>query len=92
MMVVAPRGFGNAGEQMYHFVPGIFDEPGFHTCNDGCPYSDLIGKGDCSRLLITGRHEIAERTRASRAINRRALSWGDRFWEFLDNFISSRTR
>jgi hypothetical protein len=35
-MIVTPPGIANAGEQMYHFVPGLFDEPGFHTCKENC--------------------------------------------------------
>ena len=41
MMVVAPLGIANAGAQMYHFVPGIFDEPNFDTCFLSCPYPTL---------------------------------------------------
>jgi len=88
MMVVAPRGFANAGEQMYHFVPGIFDEPGFHTCNKGCPYPSLIAKGDRTDLILTARHRLAEETRAARAAARQSLSWRGRVWEFFDNLMS----
>jgi hypothetical protein len=84
MMVVAPRGFANAGEQMYHFVPGMFDEPGFHACHEGCPYPSLIAKGDRTGLELTGRHGSAERARRARADARRSLGWRDRLWEFLD--------
>jgi hypothetical protein len=84
MMVIAPRGFANAGEQMYHFVPGIFDDPGFHTCNDGCPYPSLIAKGDRTGLMLTARHGLAEKTRSSRVEARRSLAWRDRLWELLD--------
>ena len=90
MMIVAPRGFANAGEQMYHFVPGIFDEPGFHTCNEGCPYPSLIAKGDRTGLVLTARHGSAEEARRARAAARRSLSWRDRWWEFSDTFLAKR--
>ena len=89
MTVIAPRGFANAGEQMYHFVPGIFDEPGFHTCNDNCPYPVLLAKGDRTGLTVTARHRRAESVRAARAADRRSLSWRDRLWEFFDNLLST---
>jgi hypothetical protein len=86
MMVVAPRGFANAGEQMYHFIPGIFDEPGFHTCNDGCPYPSLIAKGDRTGLALTASHGRAEDARKARAAVRRSFAWRDRLREFLDRY------
>lgn len=92
MMVVAPRGFANAGEQMFHFVPGIFDEPGFHMCNDGCPYPSLTAKGDRTGLILTAKHKRAEEIRAARAANRRAIPWRHRVLELLDKLVSSRVQ
>jgi hypothetical protein len=66
MMVIAPMGVSDAGEQMYHFVPGIFDQPKFRTCKDGCPYPGLMAKGDSTGLVVTARHKLAERMRAPR--------------------------
>ena len=34
MMVVAPLGVSNAGQQSYHFVPGIFDAPKFEDVGE----------------------------------------------------------
>ncbi|HEY3569913.1 MAG TPA: ThiF family adenylyltransferase [Thermoanaerobaculia bacterium] len=65
-MVVAPMGFANAGEQLYHFVPGIFEEPEFHTCKAGCVYPGLTAKGDRSGVTVTGRHPAAEKARDRR--------------------------
>jgi ThiF family len=72
LMAIGPRGFAVAGEQMYHFVPGIFDEPGFHPCRENCPYPNLIARGDSTGLLVTGRHTKAEEARKARAAARRA--------------------
>jgi hypothetical protein len=83
MMVIAPRGFANAGAQMYHFVPGIFDESAFGTCNEGCPYPKLTAKGDRSGLIVTAQHRRAKEIRAQRASQRKSLSWRDRLMERL---------
>jgi hypothetical protein len=63
MMVVAPLGVSNAGQQSYHFVPGIFDEPKFETCKENCLYPALIGRGDQANLAVTGQHKAAEANR-----------------------------
>jgi len=88
MMVVAPRVFANAGEQMYHFIPGMFDEPGFHSCNDLCPYPSLIANGDSTGLVVTARHARAEEARRARLAARRSLGWRDRAREFIDTFLT----
>lgn len=66
MMVIAPLDISNAGEQMYHFVPGIFDDPGLHTCKEGCLYPVFISKGDKAGIKVTGLHKRAEEIRARR--------------------------
>lgn len=60
MMVIAPLGISNAGEQMYHFVPGIFEKQGFNTCKEGCLYPGFISKGDRAGIKVTGFHKRAE--------------------------------
>lgn len=64
MMVVAPVGIRNAGQQSYHFVPGISEEPKFETCSESCPYPPLTAKGDRTGLVVTGRHNKAEKARS----------------------------
>ncbi len=66
MMIIAPMGMANAGAQMYHFVPGIFDEPDFRICNEGCPYPELEARGDSTGLIVTGFHGAAEEARRKR--------------------------
>ena len=62
-MVIAPLGSSDAGEQMYHFVPAIFDPPVFGVCKPNCPYPKLTAKGDRSGITTTSRSTIAEGTR-----------------------------
>ena len=83
MMIVAPLGIVDAGQQAYHFVPGILDEPGFNLCGDGCPYPGVTAKGDSTELVVTGRHIHAERVRALRERNRRNVPWRYRIADFL---------
>jgi len=64
-MVVAPQGISDTGEQMYHFVPAIFDPPIFEVCKRTCPYPQLIAKGDRSGVTTTSRSALAERTRSA---------------------------
>jgi ThiF family len=66
MLVVAPMGIQNAGQQSYHFVPGIFEEPKFEDCEESCLYPTLIAKGDRTGLVVTGRHTKAEESRLRR--------------------------
>lgn len=42
MMVLAPLGVADAGAQMYHFVPGLFDRSNFDPCKLNCPFSSLL--------------------------------------------------
>jgi len=96
MMVVAPLGIANAGEQMYHFVPGLFDEPGFHVCKENCPYPGLTAKGDGTGLVLTGKHARAERIRSARERAYQSRSWRHRVAEYvqerLDQFWSDLAR
>lgn len=66
MMFIAPLGVASPGAQMYHFVPGILDEPNMRPCEDGCPYAGLIAKGDTTGLRVTARHFQAEEERKKR--------------------------
>jgi len=62
-MVIAPLGISDPGEQMYHFVPAIFDPPVFDVCKSSCHYPKLMAKGDRSGVTVTSRSEIAEKSR-----------------------------
>lgn len=84
MMVVAPRGFANAGELMYHFVPGIFDEPGFHTCKENCLYPGFVARGDRTGLVVAGQHKTAQGARAAREAARRSRPWRHRLADVLE--------
>jgi hypothetical protein len=91
LMVLAPLGVSDAGAQMYHFVPGLFDRPNFDPCNPNCPFSSLLlSRGDNSGLVVTGKHPAAERSRAERIRRQNELPWRprliDRLQEKLDHF------
>lgn len=88
MMVVAPCGFANAAEQNYHFVPGIFDEPGFHTCVENCLYPRLVARGEATDLVVAGRHKTAEAIRSARNAARRSIPWRTSFADLLQRGIS----
>ncbi len=64
-MVIAPLGIADAGEQMYHFVPAIFDPPIFEVCKPNCPYPKLTAKGDRSGITVTSHSKLAEDARNS---------------------------
>jgi hypothetical protein len=63
MMVIAPLGISDAGQQSYHFIPGIFDTPKFEVCKENCLYSGFIARGDQTGLVVTGKHALAQRIR-----------------------------
>lgn len=63
MMVIAPLGISDAGQQSYHFIPGIFDAPKFELCNENCLYPGFIAKGDQTGLVVTGKHLLAQQMR-----------------------------
>lgn len=53
LMVITPLGVSEMGEQMFHLVPGRFEEPiRDGKCNSKCLYPNLIAKGDRSGLEI----------------------------------------
>ena len=90
MMVLAPLGVADAGAQMYHFVPGLFDRPNFDPCNPRCPYSQLLlAKGDNSGIAVTGKHEAAERCRAERAERQAARPWRLKAMDWLSNRLDA---
>jgi hypothetical protein len=64
-MVIAPAGISDSGEQMYHFVPAIFDPPVFRACKSNCPFPKLIAKGDRSGITITSPSAVAETARGT---------------------------
>ena len=88
MMVIAPLGIASSGAQMYHFVPGILDQPDFRPCIDNCPYIGLISKGDSTGLVVTGQHQRAEMIRQARAAAQRNLPLRYRLVSFLERLIS----
>jgi molybdopterin/thiamine biosynthesis adenylyltransferase len=73
MMVAAPAGVANAGAQLYHFVPGMLDQPRFCPCDRGCAYPSVIGLGDRAGFAVTGPHRRAEQVRGDRAKAQRSL-------------------
>jgi hypothetical protein len=92
MMVLAPLGVADAGAQMYHFVPGLFDRPNFDTCKLQCPFSSLLlSKGDSSGITATGTHSVAERCRAERAKRQAGLPWRSRFVDWLQEKLDALT-
>jgi hypothetical protein len=90
MMVLAPLGVADAGAQMYHFVPGLFDRPNFDLCKPNCPFSFLLlGKGDSSGISVTGPHPAAERCRAERARRQSELPWRARFIDWIQEKVGA---
>ena len=87
MMVIAPLKISNAGQQSYHFVPGI-SETKFQECKETCLYPSFTAKGDRTGLVVTGEHKLARdmRLKHSKAqdsfIKRAALSVS----HWLENF------
>ena len=77
-MVVAPMGVSDAGEQMYHFVPALFDPPIFETCKGTCPYPGLTAKGEHSGVTVFSQSAQAEAIRKEskdRPLYKRLLDW-----------------
>jgi hypothetical protein len=84
LMVIAPLGVSDAGAQMYHFVPGLFDRPNFDPCRPNCPFSSyLLARGDTSGIVMTGKHSAAEQRRAERMRSQRELPWQPRLIDWL---------
>ncbi len=90
LMVLAPLGVSDAGAQMYHFVPGLFDRPNFDPCNPRCPFSSLLlAKGDSSGITVTGTHAAAERCRSDRARRQDELPWRARVTDWLQDKLDA---
>ena len=62
-MIIAPLGFSNVGEHLYHFVTGRMDIEYQKKCLNGCIYQKVISSGDKCPYLVTGQHQIAKTTR-----------------------------
>jgi hypothetical protein len=84
MMVVAPLGIHDAGEQTYHFVPGNLDVTDPRGCHEDCFYPTLIAKGDRAGLCVTGRHKKAEEIRGARAAAYRSRNWKYRLVDLIE--------
>jgi molybdopterin/thiamine biosynthesis adenylyltransferase len=84
MMVIAPLGISNPGEQTYHFVPGILDVTEPRGCKETCLYPGLTAKGDRAGLVVTGRHLQAEKTRRALGVARRSRSWRHRLADVVE--------
>ncbi|MCK5211533.1 ThiF family adenylyltransferase [Candidatus Parcubacteria bacterium] len=63
-MVINPCGVSNVGRQNYHFVTGKMDVDEGGICNNDCPYTQLIAKGDNSGVKLTGKDLKAEKIRS----------------------------
>jgi hypothetical protein len=70
-MIIAPLGVFDPGEQMYHFTTGSLDVRSPRGCDSKCPYPELIGRGDCTGLVVTGTHQRAQNARERRYESRR---------------------
>jgi hypothetical protein len=64
-LIIAPLGLSDVGAHLYHFVPGKLDVD-TRSCDEGCLFPTLIGRGDRSGLVMTGKHMKAEEVRRTR--------------------------
>ncbi len=88
MMVLAPLGESDAGAQMYHFVPGLFDRPNFDPCKSDCPFpSSLLARGECADVNVTGSHPAAECCRANRVERQAKLPWRLKLFNRLETAL-----
>jgi hypothetical protein len=62
-MIIAPLGFSNVGEHLYHFVTGRMYIEYQKKCLSGCIYQKVISSGDKCPYLVTGQHQLAKTTR-----------------------------
>ena len=93
LMALAPLGIADAGAQIYHFVPGLFDRPNFDPCEPNCPYSSvLLSRGDATGLTVTGAHPVAEHCRQDRARRQKAVPRRDRVVDWLQARLHSLAR
>ena len=94
MMIIAPFDVANAGQQMYHFVPGLFDTPKFGLCDENCLHPGLIAKGDRTGLVVTARHRQAENSRTMRLQAAKQIRWrdrlADRIYQLIEEYILAR--
>lgn len=68
-MIVSPLDVSNVGSQMYDFVTGHLNN-NYQTCEDNCPFPQLIAKGDRSGFNVTNNHKIAELARKKRGTSK----------------------
>jgi hypothetical protein len=93
MMVVAPLGIANAGAQLYHFVPGMLDEPRFAGCDENCAYPALTARGERTSFVVNGAHGRAEQVRRDRALAKRSIPLALRIADFsrrAADYLSAR--
>ncbi len=64
MLAVGTSGLGPPGPQNYHLTTGEIDL-GEHTCDTGCPFPGLVGRGEEAGHPGIGRHLVAERARSA---------------------------
>jgi hypothetical protein len=87
------------GAQTYTAAAGRLSSD-YSPCLSTCLYSspDILGRGDHSGLVVTGRHETAEQTRETRRREQRRLpkrmlrsgaGIGDRFIELLERRVAN---
>jgi hypothetical protein len=90
MMILAPFGFSDAGQQMYHFVGGFFDRPRFDRGRPECPYSSMIvSRGDRTGITVTGSHAVAENSRIARRLRQKSIPRALRLIERLRDQLGS---
>jgi hypothetical protein len=53
-LALAPLDQPNPGSQLYHFVGGFMEEPGFGACNDDCAFPSMTASGDHCEFVVTG--------------------------------------
>ncbi len=98
-LAVAPGGISNVGAQTYTAAAGCLSSD-YSPCLSTCLYSgpDILGRGDHSGLVVTGRHETAEQTRETRRREQRRLpkrilrsgaGIGDRIIELLERRVAN---
>ena len=65
MLTAPPSGLGIPGPQVYHMATGTIDiDDG--TCDAGCDFPDLVGRGEMAGHPGTGHHLAAEVARSKR--------------------------
>jgi molybdopterin/thiamine biosynthesis adenylyltransferase len=53
-LILAPLNQPNPGNQLYHFVGGFMEEPGFGACSPECLFPSVIALGDSCGIHATG--------------------------------------